>query len=167
MQIFPVSAGSTDRFLSARLLLHSCPFSPSHPRLPTQSLLASYCTPSSLLHMRSSTQPSQPPTHSLGMNRSEKLSCVIKCAKVLLNMTALDVEELFFFFFFSLEGSRMLSRLLVCVWPVHPKLRVTNVLPSTCASSQAVWLSVHHHCQTLSSRQRNTASQLCVCCNWI
>lgn len=163
MQIFPVSAGSTDRFLSARLLLHTCPLSPNHPRLPTQSLLASYCTPSSLRHTRSSIQPSQPPTHSLGMNRSEKLSFIIECAKVLLNMTALDVEELLFF---SLEGSRMLSRLVNCitlvwcVWPVHPKLRVTNVLPFTCTSSQAVWLSVHHRCQTLSP-------QLCVCSNWI
>lgn len=145
MQIFPVSTGSTHRFLSARLLLRSCPLSPSHPRLPTHSHSWPHTAPPLLC--RSSIQPSQPPTHSLGMNRSEELSCIIKCAKVLLNMTALDVEKfIYFFFLFPLEGSVQnavpISKLLLgqmcSVRPVPPKLRVTNVLPFTCTSSRAV-----------------------------
>lgn len=39
-----------------------------------QSFLASYFSPCSPPHTRSSIQPSQPPTHSPGMNRSEKRS---------------------------------------------------------------------------------------------
>lgn len=87
-------------FLSASPSLHSCP--PSVPASPvclhTQSLLASDTATAPLPHTHGSIQPSQPPTHSLGMNRSEKLSCIIKCAKALLNMTTLDVEEFDFFF---------------------------------------------------------------------
>lgn len=87
-------------FLSASPSLHCCPLSgPAAPVcLHTQSLLASDSAAAPLPHTRSSIQPSQPPTHSLGMNRSGKLSCIIKCAKALLNMTTLDVEEFDFFF---------------------------------------------------------------------
>lgn len=108
MQIFPVSAGC---LFSARLLLPSCPLSPSHPRLPPHTHSWPHSAPPPLCCTRAAPriQPSQPPTRALGMNRSEKLSCIIKCAKVLLNTTVLDAKELYSFFSKRVQNAGQIS----------------------------------------------------------
>lgn len=153
MQIFPVSAGITDRFLSARLLLHSCPLSPSHPRLPPHSPSWPHTAPPPLRCTRAApcSLHSHPHTHWVWI---EVKNC--HASSNVRRSFWIRLPWMWRNFFFSLEGSRMLFRLVNCfsassevwcVWPVHPKLRVTNVLPFTCASSPAVWLSVHHGCE--------------------
>lgn len=122
------------------------PQSQPPPFASTQSLLASYCSPSSSLHTRSSMQPSQPPTHSLGMNRSEKLSCIIKCAKVLLNKTALDVEE-FFLFFGGVQNAVQISKLLLG--------QFRGVMCLTCASK-----AESHKCSPFHLRKQSSCLTL-------
>lgn len=116
-------------------------------------------SPPSLLHTRSSIQPSQPPTHSLGMNRNEKLSCIIKCAKALLNMTALNVEEFYLFIYFLGGGSRMLSvhmskRLPSQSWGVMCQTSASLMFSFSLPEEVKLFDSVRHHCQTLSPLQR-------------
>lgn len=66
-----------------------------------QSFLASYFSPCSPPHTRSSIQPSQPPTHSLGMNRSEKRSHASSDAR---RSFWIRLPWMWRNFFFPLEG---------------------------------------------------------------